>query len=122
MTWHHPTEIEADELIKKYHQEKQAKGTSNKEKKHSLKKCAVIDVEKPSLQHQSASSEKNADQNLVNNKALTKSKKKLCDTKSNSAPKKKILVTTKSPQKQCPVVESIIDSSDIIGKTCKVGK
>ena len=65
---------------------------------------------------------KNADQNLVNNKALTKIKKKLCDTKSNSAPKKKILVTTKSPQKQGPVVKSIIDSSDIIEKTCKVGK
>ena len=83
MTWHHPTEIEAEELKKKYHEEKQVKGTSNKEKKHSLKKCAGIDVGKPSLQHQSASSEKNADQNLVNNKALTKNKKKLCDKKVN---------------------------------------
>ena len=122
MTWHHPTEIEAEELKKKYHDEKQSKGTSNKENKHSLKKCAGKDVGKPSLQHQSASSEKNADQNLVNNKALTKNKKKLCDKKSESAPQKKVLVTTKSSQKQCPVVESIIDSSDIIEKTCKVGK
>jgi hypothetical protein len=109
ITWHHSTEIEAEELKKKYHEEKQAKGTSNKEKKHFLKKCAGIDVEKPSLQHQSASSE-------------AKRKKKLCDTKSNSAPQKKILVATESPQKQCPVVESIIDSPDIIEKTCKVGK
>jgi hypothetical protein len=44
MTWHHPTEIEAEELKKKYHEEKQDKGTSNKENKHSLKKCAGIDV------------------------------------------------------------------------------
>ena len=83
MTWYHPTEIEAEELKKKYHEEKQSKGTSNKENKHSLKKCAGKDVGKPSLQHQSASSEKNADQNLVNNKALTKNKKKLCDKKVN---------------------------------------
>jgi hypothetical protein len=79
-------------------------------------------VEKPSLQHQSASSEKNADHNLVNNKALAKNKKKLCDKKSECAPKKKVLVTAKSSEKQCPVVESIIDSSDFIEKTCKVGK
>ena len=79
-------------------------------------------MEKPALQHQSASSKNNAGQNLVNNKALAKSKKKLCDTKSNSVSKKKILVATKSPQKQCPVVENIVDSSDIIEKTCKVGK
>ena len=56
MTWHHPTEIEAEELKKKYHEENQTKDTSKKEKKYSLKKCAGIDVEKPSLQHQSASS------------------------------------------------------------------
>ena len=66
--------IKAEELKKKYHEAKQAKGTSNKEKKHSLKKWAERDVEKPALHHQNPSSEKNAHHKSVNNKTLVREK------------------------------------------------
>ena len=75
-----------EEQKKKYHEAKQAKGTYNKEKKHSLKKWAERDVEKPVLHHQSPSSEKIAYHKLVNNKTLVKRKDNLCDTKRKSAP------------------------------------
>ena len=85
-----------EELKKKYHEAKQAKGTSNKDKNHLLKKWAKRDVEKPALLHQSPSSEKNACHKLVNNKTLVKRKDNLCDTKRKPAPKKKTLVDTES--------------------------
>ena len=65
---------------------RQAKGTSNEEKKHSLKKWAERDVEKPVLHHQSPSSEKIAYHKLVNNKTLVMRKENLCVTKRKSAP------------------------------------
>ena len=57
-----------EELKKKYHGAKQAKGTSNKEKMHSLKKWAEREVKKPALHHQSPSSEKK----LVTNRSIIK--------------------------------------------------
>ena len=61
-----------------YHEAKQAKGTSNKDKNHLLKKWAERDVEKPALHHQRPSSEKNACHKSVNNKTLVKRKDNLC--------------------------------------------